>query len=560
MMERVSRKRLRYAILAASVLAVAMAAGPAFATTNLLPNGGFEGSGAGTLAGWKGVRAALTLRPDGRGGGHAVRVARTSGTTYSLVASPNPTPTAAGRLYRARGYVRSGRAGRTICLKLLEMTPAGRVAGQRSGCIRPIDAWRGFPAVNYTARRAGDAISLRVVQTSHAVAGDSFQVDSLTLTSPSDDARAPAAPSGFTAEAASQTKVALSWRASTDNRAVAGYTIYRGGAFLATVFGAHTTYTDKTARAGKTYRYAVDAFDASGNRSARTAQVTVVMPAAGDPVIAAAGDIACDPTSGNFNGGQGTTAACRQMATSDIIEDDPAIAAVLTLGDDQYGCGGFSAFEASFDPSWGRFRAKIHPVPGNHEYQTSGGSDCAPNAAGYFRYFGSAAGNAQGDYAWNIGAWHMIALNGECADVGGCDAGSPQGQFLQSHLGTSKCTLAYWHEPYYNGGGISSSKYAYFWQTLRGANADIVLNGHIHTYARFAPQDASGNVDAHGVRQFIVGTGGEDHGSLNGSTNVQASAGGDFGVLELTLHPASYSWKMVSTNGSVLDSGTAGCN
>ena len=72
------------------------------------------------------------------------------------------------------------------------------------------------------------------------------------------------------------------------------------------------------------------------------------------------------------------------MATSDIIEDNPAIAAVLTLGDDQYGCGGFSAFEASFDPSWGRFKAKIHPVPGNHQYQTSGGSDCAPNAAGYF--------------------------------------------------------------------------------------------------------------------------------------------------------------------------------
>ena len=220
------------------------------------------------------------------------------------------------------------------------------------------------------------------------------------------------------------------------------------------------------------------------------------MPAAGDPIIAAAGDIACDPTSASFNGGQGTAAACQQMATSDIIENDPAIAAVLTLGDDQYGCGGFSAFEGSFDPSWGRFKAKIHPAPGNHEYQTSGGSDCAPNAAGYFRYFGAAAGNAQGDYAWNIGAWHMIALNGECTSVGGCDAGSPQGQFLQSHLGTSKCTLAYWHEPYYNGGGIASTKYAYFWQTLRAADADIILNGHIHTYARFAPQDANGNLDA----------------------------------------------------------------
>jgi acid phosphatase type 7 len=556
----VSRKRLRYAVLAASVAAVALAAGPAFAATNLLPNGGFENAGKGTIAGWKGVRAALTLRPDGLGGGHAARVARTSGATYSIVARPNPARSAAGRLYRARGDVRSGRPGRTVCLKVLEMSPAGRIAGQASGCRTATRAWRAFPVLGYRARRTGDTIAFRVVQTSRAAAGDSFQVDSLTLTAPSDDGRAPAAPTGLTAQAASQTRVALAWRASTDNRAVVGYTIYRGGAFLATIFGTRTSYTDASAMPGKTYRYAVDAFDASGNRSARTAPATAIMPAAGDPIIAAAGDIACDPTSANFNGGQGTAAACRQMATSDIIDDDPRIAAVLTLGDDQYGCGGFTAFEASFDPSWGRFKAKIRPAPGNHEYQTSGGSDCAPNAAGYFRYFGAAAGNAQGDYAWNVGAWHMIALNGECADVGGCDAGSPQGRFLQSHLGSSKCTLAYWHEPYYNGGGIASTKFAYFWQTLRAAHADIVLNGHIHTYARFAPQDASGNVDPAGVREFIVGTGGEDHGSMNGQTNIQASAGGDFGVLELTLHPASYTWRMVSTSGAVLDSGTGGCS
>ncbi len=233
---------------------------------------------------------------------------------------------------------------------------------------------------------------------------------------------------------------------------------------------------------------------------------------------------------------------------------------MLALGDDQYGCGGLTAFQQSFDPTWGRFKAKIHPVPGNHEYQTSGGSDCAQDAAGYFQYFGAAAGNAQGDYAWNIGAWHMIALNGECSHVGGCNAGSPQGQFLQSNLGSSTCTLAYWHEPYYNGSAGRSSKYAYFWNTLHTAGADIVLNGHVHTYARFAQQDANGNVDtAHGIREFIVGTGGEDHGSLNGSTNVEAQANA-FGILELTLHPASYDWKFVSTAGATLDSGTAACH
>src|SRR5204862_5348143 len=109
---------------------VALAAGPAFAATNLLPNGGFENAGKGTIAGWKGVRAALTLRPDGLGGGHAARVGRTSGATYSIVARPNPAPAAAGRLYRARGDVRSGRPGRTVCLKLVELTPSGSIAGQ----------------------------------------------------------------------------------------------------------------------------------------------------------------------------------------------------------------------------------------------------------------------------------------------------------------------------------------------------------------------------------------------------------------------------------------------
>jgi hypothetical protein len=64
---------------------------------------------------------------------------------------------------------------------------------------------------------------------------------------------------------------------------------------------------------------------------------------------------------------------------------------------------------------------------------------------------------------------------------------------------------------------------------------------------------------AHGIREFIVGTGGEDKGSLNGSTNVEATAK-SFGILELTLHPSSYDWKFVSTAGQTLDSGTAACH
>jgi hypothetical protein len=553
--------RLPYTVATAAVLVCATAAGPALGAANLLPSGGFEGNGAGTLAGWKGMHAALTLRPDGRGGGHAARVARVTGArTYSIVAAPNPATAVANRLYTARGYLRSGKPGRTVCLKLVEMTPAGRSAGQAMGCRAATLTWRAFPAVNYTAKRTGDAIALRVVQTSAAAAGDSFQVDALQLTAPGADALAPTTPTALTAQAASATKVVLGWDAATDNDGVAGYTVYRGGAAIATVSGSTTAYTDSSVAAGKTYVYAVDAFDASGNRSARTTGVSVTTPSPGDPVIAAAGDIACDPTSPSFNGGNGTGSSCMMRATSDLIASDPSLSAVLTLGDDQYGCGGYQAFLQSFDITWGRFLAKIHPVPGNHEYQTSGGSDCAPGAAGYFTYFGAAAGNAQGDYAWNIGAWHMIALNGECGNVGGCNAGSPQGNFLQANLGSSACTLAYWHEPYYNGTPTPSSTYSYFWNTLHAGGADIVLNGHIHTYARFAQQDASGNLDpAHGIREFIVGTGGEDEASLGASTNVEFSAKA-FGILELTLHPSSYDWKFVTTAGKTLDSGTAACH
>ena len=284
--------------------------------------------------------------------------------------------------------------------------------------------------------------------------------------------------------------------------------------------------------------------------------------AAGDPVIAAAGDIACDPTDSDFKGGAGTSHSCQQMATSDLINSDSSISAVLALGDNQYGCGGLAAYQKSFGPSWGRFLSKIHPTPGNHEYQKSGGSSCdsSGHAQGYFSYFGvSATGDSDGDYAWDIGAWHMIELNGNCSKAGGCGAGSHQATFLQQNLGASKCTLAYWHQPYYSGTSPSSS-YKTFWQTLYAGGADIVLNGHQHSYARFAPQNASGAVDAtNGVREFIVGTGGDDLFSLPGTKNVQFTTK-KFGVLKLTLHATSYDWKFVAKGGSTADSGTAACH
>ena len=158
-------------------------------------------------------------------------------------------------------------------------------------------------------------------------------------------------------------------------------------------------------------------------------QATAVIEGAGDPIVAAAGDIACDPTSSHFLGGLGSRGSCRQKWTSDILVSS-GLSAVLPLGDLQYECGAADAFSQSYDPSWGRVRRITHPALGNHEY----GRGCNSNdATGYFKYFGATAGSpAGGWYSYDIGSWHLIALNSECnygsrsSNVGGCDVGTPR--------------------------------------------------------------------------------------------------------------------------------------
>jgi len=277
-----------------------------------------------------------------------------------------------------------------------------------------------------------------------------------------------------------------------------------------------------------------------------------------DPLIAAAGDIACDPSSSKFHNGQGTSSACKARSTGDLILSEP-VDAVLALGDNQYQCGGYNAYLQSFDPAWGRFKAMMHPVPGDNEYETSG-TDCASGAAGYFQYFGAAAGNLRGDSAFTLGTWRLVGLNAECGHAGGCGSSSPQATFLRNQLGAAQCTLVYWHQPFYNGTSRTASGYKAFWDILYAGNADIVLNGHLHNYSRFAPQDAGGHVDqARGVRQFIVGTGGRSLFSLDGTRNVEKTTK-QYGVLELRLHATSYHWAFVNTAGTVVDSGDADCH
>jgi acid phosphatase type 7 len=288
-----------------------------------------------------------------------------------------------------------------------------------------------------------------------------------------------------------------------------------------------------------------------------------------DPVIAAAGDIACDPSNSNFNGGQGKSGACQQLATYTVLQQINPVA-VLALGDNQYYCGGYQAFLNSYDLSWGQLLSKTYPSVGNHEYLTSGGTGCDSsnqNAAGYWRYYAGAAdeGNVgQGWYSFDVGSWHLIALNSNCSNAGGCGAGSPQYNWLAADLAAHphQCLLAYWHIPLFSSGGRANQNSHSFWNLLYAAHADVVLNGHDHIYERFAPQTPSGQLDTTGgIREFIAGTGGANHTSIVApAANSEVRIATTFGVLELTLHPGSYDWAFVPIGSQpVMDSGSGTC-
>ncbi|MFL5844706.1 MAG: metallophosphoesterase [Solirubrobacteraceae bacterium] len=288
------------------------------------------------------------------------------------------------------------------------------------------------------------------------------------------------------------------------------------------------------------------------------------------PVIAAGGDIACPPTGASFNGGIGTPGLCAMGRTSNLLLQ-PDLSAVLVLGDEQYEQGQLENFYGSFGPSWGRLGPLLRPVPGNHEYRT-------PGAAGYYDYF-NGIGNRRGRggdresgsyYSFDVGEWHIVALDSNCASIpGGCAEGSPEQRWLQRDLAEHRkhCTLAYWHHPLYSSRaseeGRGSPQVRALFETLHNAGADVVLNGHQHFYERLAPQDPDGNLDrAHGLRTFVVGTGGKslDQADFRDS-NSQAFSADTYGILELTLRPKGLDWNFRAAGPvEYFDSGRAPCH
>ncbi len=267
--------------------------------------------------------------------------------------------------------------------------------------------------------------------------------------------------------------------------------------------------------------------------------------AAGEPVLVGAGDIATCGKSGD-------------EAAADLLDGIPGT--VFTTGDNAYESGTAAQFAECYGPGWGRHKDRTRPVPGNHDYHTAG-------ASGYFGYFGEAAGDpSKGYYSYDLGGWHVVALNSACGQVGGCGTGSPMLSWLKRDLAANpaRCTLAYWHHPLFSSGEHGNGpQMRTVWSALYGANADVVVNGHDHDYERFAPQRPRGKLDrSRGIREFVVGTGGRELRPFSKvQPNSRARSAGAFGVLKLTLGAGVYNWRFVPVAGETFtDSGTGRCH
>jgi hypothetical protein len=259
------------------------------------------------------------------------------------------------------------------------------------------------------------------------------------------------------------------------------------------------------------------------------------------PRIAAAGDIAC------------RWKACdAQRGTTRLIERlDPS--AVLALGDTQYRYGRLTEYMRSYDPTWGRFLSKTFPVPGNHEYNT-------PNAAGFFRYFGRRTFGGRGYYSFDRGAWHIVALD----SVRGRLPEERQLRWLRRDLrrNDDRCQVAFFHHPLFTSGTEAppSPFMVAFWSILFRQGVDVILNGHAHSYERFAKLTPTGEPSARGIRQIVVGTGGAGLYEFGDPVPGSQRRIGAHGILLMRLLPDAYRWRFVAIDGQTRDSGHTACH
>lgn len=287
------------------------------------------------------------------------------------------------------------------------------------------------------------------------------------------------------------------------------------------------------------------------NKGAHEETVKAALTTDKGVTVYAAGDIADCRNRKPEDSGAAKTAA---QIIPGLAQDSQA--AVLALGDNTYPVGLLSEFTDCYEPTWGKFKQRTHPAPGNHEYYT-------PNAVGYYAYFGAIAGPTRyGYYSFDIGSWHVISLNSYLKP----EQHKVQMEWLKADLEKNKahCTLAYWHHPVFSSGGHgSNAQMIEAWKMLYDSGAELVLSGHDHDYERFAPQDADGHRDEQrGMRQFVVGTGGAKLTPFRfRKFNSQVSDNSTHGVLKLSLKNEGYEWEFLPVDkDGFTDHGSALCH
>ena len=289
--------------------------------------------------------------------------------------------------------------------------------------------------------------------------------------------------------------------------------------------------------------------------------------------MAAAVLVACVAAALAADPGLGRTSTATMVGAGDIAGcsergDSSATARLLgniggsvyTLGDNVQGQGDANEFRNCYDPTWGKHKKRTKPAVGNHEYHTAG-------AEPYYDYFGARAGaRGEGYYSYDLKSWHVVVLNSNCGQVGGCESDSPQGRWLRNDLAENpaRCTVAYFHHPLQATGlNTPSPQVRPLWDMLHDRRADVILSGHAHRYERHAPMTPGGARSENGIRQFVVGTGGADGGTeiyKDQTPNLQRVKVGTPGVLKLSLRADSYGWRFVPIAGKFTDSGTDTCH
>ena len=463
-------------------------------------------------------------------------------------ATNNTTPTLSGAAGTATGD------SATITVKVYSGssptgTPVRTMTTTRSGASWSVAASPALADGTYTAR----AEQADAAGNTGLSSANTFVVDTaapvITLTAPANNSTT------------SDPTPTLSGTAGTAPRDSGSVTVkvYSGGTptgtplqtLSANVQAGGAYSVDAAALNAGTYTARAEQSDTAGNTGLSSANTFTVQ----DPVLIGAGDIA------SCEGGDG------DAATATVINNNPN-ATVFTLGDTAYSNGTASEFTNCYNPTWGQFKQRTRPMVGDHEYGTA-------NASGYFNYFQSqlapfgpaATDPLRGYYSYDLGAWHVVVLNSSCyIDSIACNESQMEQWFtddLAAH--PNSCTLAMWHEPRYSSGNVhgNNPEMQALWQTAYSNGVDVVLSGHEHDYERYAPMDAAGNSDpTHGVREFVVGTGGYFRyglGTLQPNSQVYNST--TWGVLKLTLHASSYDWQFLPAGGGTFtDSGTTACH